>query len=210
MSSVGCWAQVEMLASGALAGRIDHKMYLTIDKLSILYILGNTIRDGYMPPADAHPHAAPALGSVMLGAALRARRKALGISMAAAAEAAQVSRITWHRLEKGEATVALGSLLAAARVLGMDLRLQAKDASSPVAEYPLDVGLPLHIRLDDYPQLRSLAWQVGDATQAVSPREALGLYQRNWRHLQPELLEPEERALIDALREVYGADDLRV
>ncbi len=145
-----------------------------------------------------------------LGLALRARRKALGISMAAAADAARISRVTWHRLEKGEATVALGSLLAAARVLGMKPQLQATDEALPVTTYPFEVGLPLHIRLDDYPQLRRLAWQVGDATQAVSPREALGLYQRNWRHLQPELLEPKERALIDALRQVYGADDLRV
>lgn len=163
-----------------------------------------------MPVADAQPHAERASEMVALGLVLRARRKALGISMAAAAEAAQISRVTWHRLEKGEVTVALGSLLAAARVLGLDLRLQAAGPTSPMAEYPLDAWLPLHIRLGDYPQLRRLAWQVGDATQAVSPREALGLYQRNWRHLQPELLEPKERALIAALRQVYGADDLRV
>lgn len=145
-----------------------------------------------------------------LGLELRARRKALGISMAAAADAARVSRVTWHRLEKGEATVALGSLLAAARVLGMNLCLQVTDAVSPAAEYPLDGVLPLYIRLDDYPQLRHLAWQVGDATQVVSPREAIGLYERNWRHLQPELLEPKERALIDALRQVFGVEELRV
>lgn len=145
-----------------------------------------------------------------LGLALRARRKTLGISMAAAADAACISRVTWHRLEKGEATVALGSLLAAARVLGVDLRLQSADTAPPAAEYSLDDALPLHIRLDDYPQLRRLAWQVGDATQRVSPHEALGLYERNWRHLQPELLEQKERALIDALRQVFGVEELRV
>lgn len=163
-----------------------------------------------MPAADDQPNPEPAREMARLGTALRTRRKALGISMTAAAEAAQISRVTWHRLEKGEPTVALGSLLAAARVLDLDLRLQAAGAAPPAMRYPFDAGLPLHIRLDDYPQLRRLAWQVGDATQTLSPREALGLYQRNWRHLQPELLEPREGALIDALRLVYGADDLRV
>lgn len=163
-----------------------------------------------MPMADVQARAERASEMTALGRALRARRKALGISMAAAAEAAQISRVTWHRLEKGEPTVALGSWLAAARVLDMDLRLQATDTAASAAACPLDAGLPLRIRLDDYPQLRRLAWQVGDSAEAVLPREALGLYQRNWRHLQPELLEPRERSLIDALRQVYDADDLRV
>lgn len=164
-----------------------------------------------MPHAAADARHDQAKGvAVALGLALRARRKALGISMAAAADAAGISRVTWHRLEKGEATVALGSLLAAARVLGVDLRLQAAGVASPVAESALADALPLHLRLDEYPQLRRLAWQVGDAAQVVSPREALGLYERNWRHLQPEWLEPKERALIDALRQVFGAEDLHV
>lgn len=157
------------------------------------------------PRPDQASDAAAALGQ-----ALRARRKALGISMAAAADAARISRVTWHRLEKGEATVALGSLHAAARVLGVELRLQAPDTARPAAEHPVEAWLPLQVRLDDYPQLTRLAWQVGDATRVVSPREALGLYERNWRHLQPELLEPKERALIDALRQVFGAEELHV
>ena len=58
-----------------------------------------------------------------LGAELRAHRKSLGISMTVAAETAGISRVTWHRLEKGERQVAWGSLLAAAEVLGMELHL---------------------------------------------------------------------------------------
>lgn len=145
-----------------------------------------------------------------LGAALRARRKELAITATAAAEAAQMSRVTWHRLEKGEGTVALGSLLAAARVLGMALRLEIAGEQPVAADVPLDAWLPLRIRLDDYPQLRALAWQVGDGTERLSPREALGLYERNWRHVRPEALEPKERALIDGLRRAFGAESLRV
>ena len=53
----------------------------------------------------------------ILGEKLRERRKNLGINMTSAAEAARISRVTWHRLEKGEVSVALGSLLAAAEAL---------------------------------------------------------------------------------------------
>ena len=146
-----------------------------------------------------------------IGAELRARRKALGISATSAADAAQMSRVTWHRLEKGEGTVALGSLLAAARVLGLDLILGIAGRKPMAAEdMPPGDWLPLRIRLDDYPQLRELAWQVGDGAEILSPREALGLYERNWRHVRPDSLEPRERALLDALRRTFGAESLRV
>lgn len=159
------------------------------------------------PAIDPPPGADTA---TRLGLAMRARRKDLGITITAAAQAARVSRVTWHRLENGEATVALGSLLAAARVLGMDLQLKVGDVAPVVPDMPLDAWLPLQIRLDDYPQLRELAWQVGDGAERLSPREALGLYERNWRHVRPETLEPRERALIDALRRTFGAEALRV
>ena len=160
---------------------------------------------------DTREHTSrPGAPAASLGSRLRARRKALGISAAATAEAAHISRVTLHRLEKDQPTVALGSLLAVTRVLDMELQLQARAAQSTPAEPAAGDGLPLQIRLDDYPQLRSLAWQVGDALPFVSPREALGLYQRNWRHLQPEALEQKERKLIAALRLVFGADDLHV
>ncbi len=149
--------------------------------------------------------------ALRLGQTLRAARQALGISMTAAAEAAQISRVTWHRLEKGEPTVALGLMLAAARVLELDLHLQPFQASTGGAADALaGKSLPLQIRLEDYPQLRQLAWQVGDGRQTLTPREALGLYERNWRHVQAELLEPREQALLDGLREVFGGQQLRV
>jgi transcriptional regulator with XRE-family HTH domain len=141
-----------------------------------------------------------------LGAALRAHRKALGVSMTVAAETAGISRVTWHRLEKGEASVAWGSLLAAAGVLGMELHLgirNALDGSGMSQDLPEEV-LPLRIRLQDYPGLRRLAWQVSEAVDILSPREAFGLYTRNARHLHLEELSPAEQSLLRALREVFG------
>lgn len=139
-----------------------------------------------------------------LGAALRARRKRLGIHMTAAAEAAGISRVTWHRLEKGEPGVACGSLAAAAAALDLQLRLEgAADDDAP--EVPTIAGsLPLQIRLAEFPRLRRLAWQVGDGVDALTPREAFGLYARNLRHLDTEGLAPRERALLHALQTVFG------
>lgn len=145
-----------------------------------------------------------------LGHALRTARQALGITVTAAAQAARISRVTWHRLEKGEQTVALGALSAAAGVLDLALVLVPLDAAgTPTPPSPED-HLPLQIRLADYPQLRRLAWQVGDRQQVLTPREALGLYERNWRHVQQAALEPREQALLDALRQVFGAEFLDV
>ncbi len=154
--------------------------------------------------ADASSATDPETQAESLGAALRSRRKSLGISMAAAAEAAAISRVTWHRLEKGESRVALGSLLAAAAVLGLELSL-AEDAGDtpPLSPPSLAAWLPLRIRLADYPGLRSLAWQVREGLEAVTPREALGLYERNWRHLDDASLDAGERALVHTLRQVF-------
>lgn len=58
-----------------------------------------------------------------LACAIRERRKALRVTMVAAAEAAGISRVTWHRIERGEPTVAMGSWLRAAIVLGVEIRI---------------------------------------------------------------------------------------
>lgn len=140
----------------------------------------------------------------VLGMTLRARRKALKVSMTSAAESAHISRVTWHRLENGEPTVAMGSLLAAADVLG--LRALLTPAEERVPQVPPGEWLPLRIPLADYPQLRALAWQVADPATILRPREAFDLYQRNWRHVDVAALSAEETVLIRALAAVFGGD----
>ncbi|MGH8115055.1 MAG: helix-turn-helix domain-containing protein [Rhodanobacteraceae bacterium] len=143
-----------------------------------------------------------------LGQALRARRKALGISMTAAAEAAQMSRVTWHRLEKGELGVAWGFLLAAAAALDMEVTLVAAEAHEAAASGDhapsLDEWLPLRIHLADFAGLRRLAWQVRQGSEDLSPREAWGLYERNGRHLDKDGLSQRERDLMQALGKTFG------
>lgn len=155
------------------------------------------------------PAAAPAIAEddrqrlIRLGEQLRLARKRQGVSAVAAAEAAGISRVTLHRIERGEPGVAVGTWMAVAGALGLGMEL--RDA----AVAPGASQLPERIRLADYPQLRQLAWQL-EGVESLSPREALDLYERNWRHVDQAALSAQERALIDALSRALGAGRLLV
>ncbi len=138
-----------------------------------------------------------------LGERLRRHRKQQGISAITAAEAAGMSRMTLHRIERGEASVTVGAWFAAASALGMQLDL--RDPQAPEAS----AALPDRIRLDDYPQLKKLAWQL-QGVEDVSPQEALSLYERNWRHVDAATLSMKEIALVHALATALGGGRLLV
>ena len=97
-----------------------------------------------------------------LSGRLRARRKALGVTAVACAEAAGVSRVTLHRIEAGSPSVTIGAYINVAAALGLHLVvpiLDAEGAGSPtitvgfvgsaLAKAPLAVGslVELDIRL---------------------------------------------------------------
>ncbi len=139
-----------------------------------------------------------------LGEEVRSKRKSLRISATAASEAAGMSRVTWHRIEKGEPSVTIGAYLNAMAVLGLKLHLSDPQASSGQADRPAEEpSLPVRIRLSQYPQLRRLAWQV-DGSEELTPREALDIYERNQRHLDLATMEAHERDLLDALQQVLA------
>ena len=148
------------------------------------------------------PAAAPATGEIVaakllaLGEQLRAQRKHLGVSATTAAEAAGMSRVTLHRIERGEPSVTMGAYLNAAAALGLALGLV--DAQPLSARRSPAAHLPARIPLADHPQLQRLAWQF-QGTSDVTPAEALSLYERNWRHIEQSALTPAERALIQQL-----------
>lgn len=154
------------------------------------------------PPLD------PALASLQaLGQQLRARRKALRVSSTAAAEAAGISRVTLHRIEKGEPSVSGGAWAQAMAALGMTLlACNAENTPAPGSQGgPANLAewIPVRVRLQDYPQLKALAWQV-HGTDTLSPAEAWGIYERNARHLDAAAMSPTERALLQALRTGLG------
>lgn len=74
------------------------------------------------------------------------------------------------------------------------------------SEFPdlLDEALDqLLVHLADYPQLRDLAWNRTD--DYIPAKEAFQLYERNWRFIEPDRLEPKEGELIDRLKKRFGA-----
>jgi len=154
-------------------------------------------------PAKA-PLTNPAIDASLqlLGARLRERRKQLGISATVAAEAAGMSRVTWHRIEQGNPSVTMGAWMSAASVLGLELQvLQPAAAHTPAA----DDHIPLHIVLAAYPQLRRLAWHVrGSDAFTLTPREALDIYERNARYLDLAAMDAGEQRLLANLRQVLG------
>ena len=137
-----------------------------------------------------------------LGAHIRAQRKALRLSATVTAEAAGLSRVTLHRIEKGEPSVTMGAWCNALAALGMGLQAtpSTADAADAAVPAPDRTGwIPARVPLADYPQLRALAWQV-HGTDTLTPAEALGIYERNARHLDMQAMSANELALLQALR----------
>lgn len=145
-----------------------------------------------------------------LGARIGAQRKALRVSATALAEAAGMSRVSVHRIEQGEPSVTMGAYLNVLAALGMTFSAAAvaDEPSENVAD-DKPGWLPARVRLADYPVLRQLAWQVSGVDE-LTPREALGIYERNWRHVDEAALLPPERNLIDDLRLALGGGDWSV
>lgn len=156
------------------------------------------------------PAKSPAISSAVaeqlaaLGTRIRVQRKALRVSATALAEAAGMSRVSVHRIEQGEPSVTMGAYLNVVAALGMTFSATAMD-DGPAENTADDKAgwLPARVRLADFPALKQLAWQVQGADE-LTPREALGIYERNWRHLDEAALLPRERNLIDALRLAFG------
>jgi len=138
-----------------------------------------------------------------LGAQIRQRRKVMGISVTTAAEAAGVSRVTWHRMEKGEFTVTIGVWFNALAVLGLEFGVGLTSTTTRSQASPdLPAAIPVSVVLADFPQLAALAWQV-QGVAAMSPREAFDIYARNERHIDRANLTPEEENLIAGLEKVF-------
>ena len=145
---------------------------------------------------------APAL--VRIGREIRERRKALKASATTTAEAAGISRVTLYRVECGEATVSMGAYLNAIEALGLKISVapQAESIGQNLV-MPLHGDLPGTIPLANYPQLRQLAWHI-PGVDAITPEDALNLYERNWRHVDQHAMDEDEKMLVRHLVESYG------
>jgi transcriptional regulator with XRE-family HTH domain len=129
------------------------------------------------------------------------------------AREAGITRVTLHRLEQGDPSVTVATFLKVLDSLRLtqDLASVAGDADRRTDGERLPPRrLPTRIRIDDYPQLRQIAWHLRDSGATVTPREALELYERNWRHVDQDLVQPKERSLIKKLVDTVGKGVLLV
>lgn len=179
-------------------------VFLIIDFVAKMTIMRS------MPAKSPASGPSVAAALIQLGMRIRAQRRALGVSVVTAAESATMSRVTWHRIERGEASVTMGAYLNAMHALGLALDTIAQGSATFGSE-PLHAAeaIPEPIRLSDYAELRQLAWSI-PGIDAVTPTEALGLYERNWRHVDVERMTLGERALLDGLVRTVGRGHLLV
>lgn len=158
------------------------------------------------------PAKAPPVGDMLatrlraLGKRLRAHRERQKVSATVAAEAAGMSRVTLHRIERGEPSVTMGAYLSAIDAVGLQLELRDPQARPATLH---SASLPDRVRLADFPQLKRLAWQLHEVDE-LSPADALNLYERNWRHIDRSGMEPTERAFLQALVDQLGGGRLLV
>ncbi|WP_215296356.1 helix-turn-helix domain-containing protein [Polynucleobacter sp. JS-JIR-5-A7] len=142
-----------------------------------------------------------------LGAQITARRKVLKVRAQVCAEVAGISRVTLHRIEKGEPTVSIGAYLQVCEALGLHLALlpivgEKEDINLHDPEMP-------HIRIKDYPQLKALSWQLKD-DEYLTDAEAMSIYERNKRFLDLSHLKEHERVLMQRLIDTRGMEQMLV
>ena len=133
-----------------------------------------------------------------IGQLIMQHRKSFKITANAAAETAGISRVTLHRIERGEPTVSMGAYLNVISALDLNLHLSAKTDVANTANADSVGKLPVRISLSDYPQLKELAWHVRGVDE-LSLVEAHSIYERNKRFLDSENLSDSEQALIELL-----------
>ena len=137
-----------------------------------------------------------------IGQQMKLQRKSLQVSAKAVSEIAGISRVTLHRVEKGESSVNIGAYLSAATALDLDIVATPKGLSR--AEVAVDRAgwIPARIQLADYPQLKQLGWHI-HGVNALSPAEAHSIYLRNRRFLEVDQLSTSEQNLIEALNVAF-------
>lgn len=133
-----------------------------------------------------------------IGQLIMQHRKSFKITANAAAETAGISRVTLHRIEKGEPTVSMGAYLNVMSALDLNLHLSAKTDIGNTANAGSVGKLPVWVSLSDYPQLKELAWHV-QGVDELSLVEAHSIYERNKRFLDTENLSDSEQELIELL-----------
>ena len=139
-----------------------------------------------------------------VGIEIAKRRKALGVSATATAGAAGISRVTLHRIERGEGAPSMQNYMNTIAALGLELSVELPEVERDVSrDTKSKDAVPLRIYLDEFPGLKGLAWHV-TGQDFISPREAWDIYERNARHLDFTQVTDHEEDLINNLRQLFS------
>lgn len=117
-----------------------------------------------------------------------------GLSLRALAARTGISVRLIAELERGKGGVSWERLARIAAALG--LALEFREIEAPLVD------------LEQFPELRQLAWHLH--RRFVDERDALELYEANWRIVERDRLLPHEVALIETLASRYGHGVLNV
>lgn len=60
------------------------------------------------------------------------------------------------------------------------------------------------IRVADYPELSLLFWHRPAAPETVTEEEAFAIYERLWRYVDRNAMQPHERDLVERLTQTIG------
>jgi predicted acylesterase/phospholipase RssA len=109
--------------------------------------------------------------------------------------AAAISRITLHRIEKGEPGVSMGAYISVIIALGLNLSIQEVAPKLNDAEEEKN---PCEIAIKDYPQLKLISWQLKDDA-VLNALEAKNMYERNQKYILFNEMTEHEKKLIKQL-----------
>jgi len=123
------------------------------------------------------------------------QRKKLKVAAESVALAAAISRITLHRIEKGEPGVSMGAYISVIIALGLNLSIQEVAPKLNDAEEEKN---PCEIAIKDYPQLKLISWQLKDDA-VLNALEAKNMYERNQKYILFNEMTEHEKKLIKQL-----------
>jgi len=134
-----------------------------------------------------------------LGQRILLQRKKLKVAAESVALAAAISRITLHRIEKGEPGVSMGAYMSVIIALGLCLSIQ--EGAHKLNDLEKDNHLS-EIAIKDYPQLKLISWQLKDDA-VLNAFEAKNMYERNQKYIQFNEMTEQEKKLINQLGVVF-------
>jgi len=130
-----------------------------------------------------------------LGQKILLQRKKLKVAAESVALAAAISRITLHRIEKGEPGVGMGAYMSVIIALGLSLSIQE---GAPKLIDAKEDNLLSAIAIKDYPQLKLISWQLRDDA-VLNAMEAKNMYERNQKYILFNEMTEQEKKLIKRL-----------